>query len=141
MHHSHYDTPKVEMDESDWKLAQEILSEFKAVSEMSCQSRFNLDVDTLPLPKEFGPDQSFIDCTPENPTLNQYWYSKETIDILCNAIVEKISSFAGKVAFLSTPSLYFAMPPVFKDRCFVLDVSPTFDSYSIFLSNSFQIIF
>jgi EEF1A lysine methyltransferase 1 len=40
----------------------------------------------------------------ENPDFNQYWYSKKTIEAFC----EEIESFEGKIAFLSTPSLFFS---------------------------------
>lgn len=38
--------------------------------------------------------------------LNQYWYSENTIKTLC----EEIKLHGHKVAFISTPSLYFAFP-------------------------------
>jgi hypothetical protein len=43
-------------------------------------------------------------CFPEKADLNQYWYSRETV----NQIVNEIESVQpNKVAFLSTPSLFF----------------------------------
>src|SRR3989338_7551247 len=42
----------------------------------------------------------------QNRELNQYWYSEATIQALC----EEIKLYGSKVAFLSTPSLYFAFP-------------------------------
>jgi hypothetical protein len=42
----------------------------------------------------------------QNRELNQYWYSENTIQTLC----EEIKLYGSKVAFLSTPSLYFAFP-------------------------------
>ena len=44
--------------------------------------------------------------TAENELLNQYWYSAPTI----KALVEEIQASATKVAFLSTPSVYFSLP-------------------------------
>lgn len=46
--------------------------------------------------------------TAENELLNQYWYSAPTI----KALVEEIQTSATKVAFLSTPSVYFSLPKV-----------------------------
>jgi hypothetical protein len=63
---------------------------------------------------------SFLKETPENADLNQYWYSKYTID----KIVEDISLHPPgfRVAFLSTPSIYFSMAEPFRNpHCHVFD--------------------
>ena len=113
-------------NETDTVLAQQLLVELRAVSEKSHRSRFSHSFETAPSTQELKSGQSFLDCTPENPTLNQYWYSKNTVEVLCNAIIEKINDpggMGGKVAFLSTPTLYFALPPVVQSHCFLFDVS------------------
>lgn len=55
----------------------------------------------------------------EKAEFNQYWYSKNTID----RIVEEIVRVGGRIGFLSTPSLYFALPSSVRESCFVFDVS------------------
>jgi len=68
--------------------------------------------------------KSFLGSTPENSKLNQYWYSKHTIEVLCNTIVEGLSLINGnKVAFLSTPSLYFSLQLEIRQHCRLFDVS------------------
>lgn len=46
-----------------------------------------------------------FDVNSEKANLNQYWYSPKTID----ALVSEIQHNATRAAFLSTPSLYFAL--------------------------------
>jgi hypothetical protein len=41
----------------------------------------------------------------EKSDLNQYWYSKATI----NFMVNECELYGKKVAFLSTPSIYFSL--------------------------------
>lgn len=49
---------------------------------------------------------TFIVRNPENGDFNQYWYSPRTIDFILTQIrAEK----ALKIAFLSTPSIYFSL--------------------------------
>ncbi len=55
----------------------------------------------------------------EKAEFNQYWYSQKTID----RIVDEIVRVGGRVGFLSTPSLYFALPESVRENCFVFDVS------------------
>lgn len=43
----------------------------------------------------------------EKADLNQYWYSDATIQ----AIAHEVEAVASKVAFLSTPSIYFSLKP------------------------------
>jgi len=68
---------------------------------------------------------TFLTQTNENRDLNQYWYSKKTIDTLCNAIREGLSLVDGgsRVAFLSTPSLFFSLSPKERQQCVLFDVS------------------
>ena len=67
----------------------------------------------------------FLEKTPENPELNQYWYSPDTISTYVSAILEVIENLPAEanVAFLSTPSLYYKMPSKVRERCNLFDVS------------------
>ena len=67
----------------------------------------------------------FLTHTNENRDLNQYWYSKKTIDTLCTAIREGLTLVDGgsRVAFLSTPSLFFSLSPKERRQCVLFDVS------------------
>ena len=59
----------------------------------------------------------------ENADLNQYWYSNATIDALCAATLEICArAGGGRAAFLSTPSLYFALPASARAGHAVLDI-------------------
>ncbi|EOD40048.1 hypothetical protein EMIHUDRAFT_260311, partial [Emiliania huxleyi CCMP1516] len=57
--------------------------------------------------------------------LNQYWYSASTIATLCDLVREQCfrsdHSCALDCAFLSTPSLFFALTPAERARSRVLD--------------------
>ena len=79
---------------------------------------------------------TFLSSTDENGNLNQYWYSKNTIDTLCNAIREGLSiggdsesssrsgsNSSRRVAFLSTPSLFFSLSSQEREHCALFDVS------------------
>ncbi len=49
----------------------------------------------------------------------QYWYSTYTI----NQMVEDCVNIGGRIAFLSTPSVYFALPDDAREKSFCFDVS------------------
>lgn len=64
----------------------------------------------------------------ENPNLNQYWFSEDTRETLCNAIRESILTKGGstaRVAFLSTPSLYFTLSDEERKQCTLFDYDKT----------------
>lgn len=63
---------------------------------------------------------SFLSRNEENGDYNQYWYSQHTIECIVRGIEE---SGATRIAFLSTPSLYFSIPEELRSKCFVFDVS------------------
>lgn len=65
----------------------------------------------------------FLSKTGEKRNLNQYWYSRKTIEVLCDAIREGLGSEGRRVAFLSTPSLFFSLPPKEREDCALFDVS------------------
>jgi len=76
-------------------------------------------------------DNNFLRQTGENRDLNQYWYSKNTIEILCNAITEGLSiSNGSRVAFLSTPSLFFSLSSKERENCALFDFDTSWESYS-----------
>ncbi|KAH8965605.1 hypothetical protein BDL97_04G126500 [Sphagnum fallax] len=61
----------------------------------------------------------FVAGTVEKRDLNQYWYSPHTIAVM----VQEIEEHATKVAFLSTPSLWFSLKESeLKERSFFFDV-------------------
>ena len=84
-----------------------------------------LSLDTTDDKDENDNTNTFLTHTNENRDLNQYWYSKKTIDILCKAIREGLSLVDGgsRVAFLSTPSLFFSLSPKERRQCVLFDVS------------------
>jgi hypothetical protein len=66
----------------------------------------------------------FLHQNNEKVEMNQFWYSTYTIQSLCAAIGEVLDTHGGKnVAFLSTPSLYFAFPDEARKHCCLFDVS------------------
>lgn len=55
----------------------------------------------------------------EKAEFNQYWYSPDTIERMVNAI----QSCSKRVAFLSTPSIYFSLTdPALKEASVLFDV-------------------
>ena len=107
----------------------EMLAELKAISQRCSDDRFSLlERKVVQCDKDDdGYASTFLMKNPEDPTTNQYWYSKPTIDALAGECASLIETriFSGdtefKVAFLSTPSLYFALPPSLRKCCFVFD--------------------
>ncbi|CEM13679.1 unnamed protein product [Vitrella brassicaformis CCMP3155] len=80
---------------------------------------------------------TFLNKTMEKPALNQYWFSEETI----KAIVDEVETEGNRVAFLSTPSVFFSMvdadPTVVQcSRLFDYDVS--FASHPSFVFYDFN---
>ena len=64
----------------------------------------------------------FLNLTPENRELNQYWYSKPTIDFM----VGLCERHGKRIAFLSTPSIYFSLKnKEIKKSSVCFDVSTT----------------
>lgn len=61
---------------------------------------------------------TFLRNFEEKAEFNQYWYSQRTID----RIVQEVVRIGGRVGFLSTPSIYFALPEDVRAGCFVFDV-------------------
>jgi len=74
-------------------------------------------------------NNKFLEKTGEDGDHNQYWYSESTI----KNMVEDIEKCEGRIAFLSTPSLYFSSSKEVQDRSYVFDVSSYDDDYSQYL--------
>ena len=73
----------------------------------------------------------FHNTTAEKGDLNQYWYSEKICEVLCDAVVESISMKGGesaRVAFLSTPSLYFSLDEKFRKQCTLFDFDSSLGS-------------
>jgi len=64
--------------------------------------------------------ESFTAAT-EAADKNQYWYSAPTIAALVAGALE-LAGPGGRVAFLSTPSLFFSLPPAARAPHAVLDI-------------------
>ena len=75
---------------------------------------------------------SFLIRNPENGDFNQYWYSPKTIQFIVSQLK---SQKALKIAFLSTPSIYFSL-----DDEELKKNSKLFEVYTIIL-NSFYFFF
>ena len=78
----------------------------------------------------------------ENADMNQYWYSKPTIEMMAKEVEEQCggseagAADAKKAAFLSTPSIYYSL----KDKA-VKANSKVFDvSQFTFLTQSYPVV-
>ncbi len=74
---------------------------------------------------------TFHSNTAENGDLNQYWYSEKTCEALCTAVKESISLKGGesaRVAFLSTPSLFFSLDEEVRKQCTLFDFDSSLGS-------------
>jgi hypothetical protein len=65
-----------------------------------------------------GSNKQFLLNNPENADYNQYWYSKNTI----KTITEELINLGGRIAFISTPSLFFSLPDENRLEAVLLDV-------------------
>ena len=82
-------------------------------------------------------ESNFLTDTPENADLNQYWYSKFTIDKIVEDIAMNEVGF--RVAFLSTPSIYFSMTDGFRHpHCYVFDYDDVWESDRGFVHYDFN---
>jgi hypothetical protein len=125
------------MSTEDELTEAELLAELKAISMKSSQ-RF-ADVTTQKFIKvdnkvrSAGSDdkenrttsecEKFLKHNGEDQSLNQYWYSSYSITALNEASRQSLREGGEDyvIAFLSTPSLYFALPEAERTKCFVLD--------------------
>lgn len=112
---------------------QQLLAELREISNRSkASSRFEQSTTHSSFSKQKVDESqaeggsNFLQSNPENGQFNQYWYSNHTIKILLEAIQEILPEKGGKkrrVAFLSTPSLYFAMSESDRSSSYVFEVS------------------
>src|SRR5689334_6018821 len=58
-------------------------------------------------------NNKFLKLNHEKEEFNQYWFSESTIEFIVNQ-VEKIK--ADKIAFVSTPSIFFSCSPETQDK-------------------------
>ncbi|CEG41902.1 n6-adeninemlase domain containing protein [Plasmopara halstedii] len=75
--------------------------------------------------------RTFWQRFPEKEELNQYWYSADTVAALAKEAIEETPEQSGRIAFLSTPSVYFACRNQQRDdlttrECFLFDFDSKF---------------
>lgn len=85
----------------------------------------------------------FLKKTPEFAGHNQYWYSRDTVIALVSAALELSArggggTGSGRIAFVSTPSLYFSLPPHQRTNHSVLDIDEQWASDEGFISFDFN---
>jgi hypothetical protein len=68
--------------------------------------------------------------TYEKADLNQYWYSEKTCETLLAAVSECISWKGARVAFLSTPSLFFSLSAEERKQCTLFEFDKSWESCS-----------
>lgn len=126
--------PNVDNDEDEAMLLQELRNvsirrekmhnDAAAALLSSSSASGKKDDDTRYITSDVGTTAGFLNLKSENSSLNQYWYSEHTIQVLCNAIMEGLDKNEGnRVAFLSTPSLYYSLPLDRRKTCFLFEVS------------------
>lgn len=108
--------------------ANALLRELREISDRhskwNCQSKRTSSTRVVEPEEDIPANNAFLSQTDENRNLNQYWYSKNTIETLCHAMRESFLKSKGrKVAFLSTPSLFFSLSPEEQENCVIFDVS------------------
>lgn len=108
-----------------------LLRELKAISNRHSAQRYalssssgNTKATSCSIRASASSSPSFLHYAPEDQQLNQYWYSQSTIGTLREAILEGVASLdkdAPRVAFLSTPSLFFALEEAERQSFFLFD--------------------
>ncbi|KAK3281321.1 hypothetical protein CYMTET_10882, partial [Cymbomonas tetramitiformis] len=69
--------------------------------------------------EETGKLNAFLVKTPEREDLNQYWYSQHTID----TIRKELEKSFKRIAFLSTPSIFFSLKDkALRKNCVLFDL-------------------
>ena len=112
----------------------EMQAEMKAISTKSSDSRFDTyekKVVRTEVTENSNPNNgvAFLRENPEDPALNQYWYSQNSVDALTQEVSRLITKYGKdfKVAFLSTPSIYFALEEEQRSQCYVFDYDKKWD--------------
>lgn len=85
----------------------------------------NNDKLHVPLREVDRADNEFLNTVPEAAKTNQYWYSAHTISVLAAEACDQ-AGCEGRIACVSTPSIFFSLPREFQDRAVVLDFDRTF---------------
>lgn len=65
----------------------------------------------------------FLKLYGENENFNQYWFSEKTIEFILNQIVKQNPK---KIAFVSTPSLFFSASDEIKEKSVLFDYDEVF---------------
>ena len=72
-------------------------------------------------------DNEFLHTVPEAAQTNQYWYSASTITVLATEASEQAGE-TGRIGCVSTPSIFFSLPPVARARSVLFDFDESFAS-------------
>ncbi|KAG1690211.1 hypothetical protein DVH05_028285 [Phytophthora capsici] len=80
-----------------------------------------------------GRTRTFWQKFPEKEDLNQYWYSVDTVATLAKEVIVETPGCGSRIAFLSTPSVYFEAKALLEDdtsqrECFLFDFDAKFAS-------------
>ena len=62
----------------------------------------------------------FLKLYSEKEDINQYWFSESTIEFIINQIKTHTDSYS-KIAFVSTPSIFFSLEPSLRDQSYLFD--------------------
>mmetsp|Transcript_5369 Transcript_5369/g.11800 ORF Transcript_5369/g.11800 Transcript_5369/m.11800 type:complete len:264 (+) Transcript_5369:59-850(+) len=120
--HSSYKNRSNEPIETHRVVVSSSASSDRNISENNMVPRDNVDKSEA---------DKFLCETAENSDLNQYWYSKNTIETICDAIRECFSISEGtRVAFISTPSLFFSLSLKEREQSALFDFDTSWESCS-----------
>jgi hypothetical protein len=64
----------------------------------------------------------FLKITGEKEDLNQYWFSESTIEF----IISQVERYGKRIAFISTPSIFFSVPSETQDLSILFDFDEKF---------------
>lgn len=129
-----YNNMNKESNEEDEAYAAKLHQELLEISNQSLANRNRFHVSEMKnVVVENDTEQScnhFLKVTKEQSIFNQYWYSENTIRVFMEAIEEISANCKSndpkqqpvRIAFLSTPSLYFALPMEQREHCKLFEV-------------------
>jgi hypothetical protein len=66
-------------------------------------------------------NNKFLKLFGEKEDINQYWFSEKTIDFIVNQITKHAEDENSKIAFVSTPSIFFSLDDSFKHKSKLFD--------------------
>jgi len=142
---------QIESSESD------LLAEIIEISTKSSRSRYEQAessgweiMDRTNNQEDESTSQLWTVSNPEKGRFNQYWYSQNTVETYIDAIIEaslliletdkhtrapspsnrNSNNFPHgiRIAFLSTPSIYFAIPSEDRGQCFLFDIDKKWEN-------------